>query len=135
MMLRRDFVLPESDHAFLAARGNRWEAVQDGASRWVIVYDHPVPAGYNHGTVALALLIPPAYPDAPLDMFYVRPALARSDGKVIKALSNQPICGDVFQRWSRHRTAANPWRVGHDDLPSHVVLVEGLLEREIGGLN
>ena len=135
MMLRREFELPEPDRTFLNARAAHWEAIIDGRSRWVVVHDHPVPSGYNHQRVALALLIPPGYPDAPLDMFYVKPALARSDGRPIKALSSHSINGETYQRWSRHRTSANPWRLGEDDLSTHVVLVDGLLDREIGRFN
>jgi len=130
MKLRREFELSESDRKFLAATDLDWEALVDGASRWVVVHGHPVPGGYNHTHVALASLLPPGYPDAAIDMFYVKPALARRDGKPIGALTNHTICGETWQRWSRHRTKENPWRVGHDDLSTHLILVQCLLERE-----
>jgi Prokaryotic E2 family E len=132
MKLRRDFELPEDDIRFLDSRRGDWEAVEDGKSLWVIMHSHPVPSGYDPQQVVLAVLIPPGYADVQLDMFYVSPALARRDGAPINALSSHSICGDVFQRWSRHRTAANPWRAGEDDLSSHVLMVDGLLEREFG---
>ena len=135
MKLRHDFELPEPDREFLDAHAKRWETVVEGKTRWVILHDHAVPEGYTYERAALALMIPPGYPDAPLDMFFVKPALARRDGKAIKALSNQPIRGEPFQRWSRHRTPANPWRVGEDDISTQVVLADALLAREIGRLN
>ncbi|MGP1308596.1 MAG: E2/UBC family protein [Phycisphaerales bacterium] len=135
MQLRREFELPEPDREFLDAHSDRWETVVEGKTRWVILHDHAVPKGYTHDQVALALMIPPGYPDAPLDMFYVKPALARRDGKAINALKNQSIRGEPFQRWSRHRTSANPWRVGEDDISTQVVLADALLAREIGSLN
>ena len=135
MKLRRDFELPKDDLRFLDSRRGDWEAVEDGKSLWVIMHDHPVPSGYDHHQIALAVLIPPGYADVQLVMFYVSPALARRDGKPINALSSHSICGDAFQRWSRHRTAANPRRAGEDDLSSHVLMFDGLLEREFGSLN
>lgn len=135
MKLRRDFDLPESDCRFLDAHGLDWEAIVDGSSRWVILRQHAVPRGYNHEHVGLALLIPSGYPDTAIDMFYVKPALVRCDGKAINALSNHTICGETWQRWSRHRTPRNPWRPGEDDLSTHILLIQVLLEREIARLN
>ena len=37
----------------------------------------------------------------------------------------------AWQRWSRHRTAVNPWRRGYDCIETHVLLVDDWLEREI----
>lgn len=135
MTPRRDFELSEADRCFLEASGWMWETITDAAARWVVVHHHAVPNGYNHERVALASLLPSGYPDAAIDMFYVKPALARRDGKPINALSSHTICGEPWQRWSRHRTPRNPWRPGEDDLSTHILLVQALLEREIGGLN
>jgi hypothetical protein len=64
-------------------------------------------------------------------MVYFYPALARTDGIRIGATETvQLIDGKGFQRWSRHRTPQNPWRVGHDNLGTHIILIEDWLERE-----
>jgi hypothetical protein len=42
----------------------------------------------------------------------------------------QSLDGKSFQRWSRHRTAENPWRIGRDNLGTHIILVEDWLARE-----
>jgi hypothetical protein len=91
------------------------------------------PQGYSAEQVTIALLIPPQYADTQIDMVYVHPPLARLDGKPIAALSPQPIRGDAFQRWSRHRTGANPWRPGVDEVASHLTLVDEWLRREFDG--
>jgi hypothetical protein len=129
-MERRQFQLPEADVNHLNARGLRWETLASGGSRWLLVHDFPVPNGYNVTGVTAAVSISPGYPDAQLDMVYFHPPLARCDGRAIGALSSQVIDGKNFQRWSRHRTPANPWRPGEDDLSSHLALVEHWLERE-----
>jgi hypothetical protein len=128
--LRQDFRLPESDEAYLNQLGLPWDALKDGPIRWLILHDWRVPAGYNHERTSLALLIPDNYSDSQIDMVYFNPVLARKDGRPIGALSTQSIAGSTWQRWSRHRTGANPWRPGVDDIASHLALVDEWLQRE-----
>jgi hypothetical protein len=89
-----------------------------------------VPDGYNVSHVDLALLIPANYADSQIDMVYFNPHLARRDGRSINALSTQVIAGELWQRWSRHRTPQHPWRPGVDDVASHLGLVDEWLRRE-----
>jgi hypothetical protein len=129
--MRRDFRLPEADEAFLNGRGLPWETAVDGSQRLLHVHDWPIPNGYNHPTVTAAVMIPPSYPDAGLDMVYFCPGLARLDGQTIPATVQHQAMGRAWQRWSRHYTSANPWRVGEDDLSTHFTLVEHWLTREL----
>ena len=59
------------------------------------------------------------------------PALQRVPAKAIPNLSDRPLAGLTFQQWSRHRTPQNPWRVGIDDLGTHLVLVGDWLVKEL----
>lgn len=131
--LRREFKLPATDEEYLNALRLPWETVRDGATLWLLIHDWRVPSGYTAERVSLALLIPPQYSDAQIDMVYFKPALARTEGKPIRALAGQTICGEMWQRWSRHRTPQNPWRAGIDDVSSHLSLVDEWLRREFGG--
>ena len=128
--MRRNFRLPELEEQQLDARVLPWETIVDGRQRYLLVHDWPVPDGYNHPKVSVALLIPTAYPEAALDMAYFAPCLARSDGKQIRALANHNIEGKPWQRWSRHYTPANPWKIGEYDVNTHLTLVEHWLKRE-----
>lgn len=128
--MRRAFQLPEADEAHLAGLGLPWEAVADGGARWLLVHGWPLPAGYNHPAVSVAVRIEPGYPEAQLDMVYVFPPLARADGAGINNLSGQALDGKDWQRWSRHRTGENPWRPGVDDLSAHLFLVDDWFARE-----
>ncbi|HYH23368.1 MAG TPA: multiubiquitin domain-containing protein [Azospirillum sp.] len=130
---RRDFTPLPEDAAFLNALGLRWETVSDGGIARVVVYGYPVPPGYNHTTVDLNVRIDPTYPDTQIDMVYVHPALVRTDGRAIRALAEDPFDDKVWQRWSRHRTAENPWRPGVDDLSTHLALVNHWFIRELAG--
>jgi hypothetical protein len=128
--LRRDFQLSESDTETLDGLGLRWETIRDGMVAAVVIRNYPVPSGYNHAAVDIHLRIPTAYPEAQLDMVYVSPALARADGRGIGALSMTPFAGSEWQQWSRHRSPANPWRRGIDDIATHLALVNHWFVRE-----
>jgi hypothetical protein len=127
---RREFLLPEDDVLHLDARGLPWETVLSQGERWLLTHDFPLPSGYNHREVTVALHIVGGYPTAPLDMVYVYPPMARADGRAIGALIATTIDGRPYQRWSRHRTNENPWRPGVDDIAAHLALVEEWFARE-----
>ena len=128
--MTRQFALLPEDESFLNEYGLPWETVADG-SRWVLIRDFPTPTGYNHDKVTVAIRLETGYPNVQLDMVYFNPPLARRDGRAIGAADVvQPITGVQYQRWSRHRTANNPWRPGEDNIGSHVFLIEDWLQRE-----
>lgn len=128
---RIDYAMRQNDIETLNATGLRWEAIRDGGISWVLIHGYELPEGYQERTAAVALQLPDGYPDQQIDMVYFRPALARLSGKAIANVSEQAIGGQVFQRWSRHRTPLNPWRVGLDDLETHLVLVADWLSKEL----
>ena len=130
MDLRRHFPLNDEDTQFLNDYGCPWETISDG-SQWVLLHEFMTAEGYNHQHVTAAIRLETGYPASQLDMVYFYPALQRIDGRPIGATSaTQLIEGKEFQRWSRHRTAENPWTLGQDNLESHVVLIEDWLARE-----
>lgn len=132
MDLRRQFDLPPDDVAFLDGYGRPWETTIDG-SRWVLIHDSSTQhVGYTPATVTIAIRLETGYPLAALDMVYVHPPMARRDGQPIRATeARQTIHGVVYQRWSRHYTAANPWIPGVDGLERHVLSVEEWFRRGI----
>jgi hypothetical protein len=127
---RRAAPVLDQDRLFLDTYGLRWEIIVDG-SIWVLLHDFPLPVGYDRPHVLLAIRLESGYPMTALDMMYVYPALTRTDGKPIPQTSViQPIDGKQFQRWSRHRTGANPWVSGEDSLETHIYLVEDFFRAE-----
>ena len=129
--LRRVFKLPEEDVECLDAHGFRWETVVEGGTKWLIIRGYPIPDGYNTRAADLALRIPPSYPDDQIDMVYFSPALALTSGKAIRQLSGLTIDGKGYQQWSRHRTEANPWRAGLDNVGTHMLQADDWLQREL----
>jgi len=128
---RRQFVLPADDAQWLDFYGLRYELVAEGNVLRVVLYDFPVPPGYNVEKVAVNVRIDAGYPDVQIDMAYFFPALAHSNGRVIPATCPDNFDGKTWQRWSRHRTPANPWRPGIDNLSTHFALIESWLSREL----
>ena len=128
---RREFDLPQEDLEWLNRGPYRFELVAEGGVLRVVLYDFPVPPGYHQPCVDLNVRIEPGYPDSQIDMVYVHPALQRADGGSIAALSSDNFDGKQWQRWSRHRTQANPWRPGIDNLATHFGLVEYWFAREL----
>ena len=130
---RRQFVLPEEDQAFVESLNLPWETLRDGNSMWLLLHDYDITAGYMVQQASVGLLVPANYPTAQLDMAYFYPHLVRVDGQPIGQLSNHPIDGRPWQRWSRHRSADNAWRPEIDNIATHLVLVDGWLQREVQG--
>jgi hypothetical protein len=128
--MRCEFQLPSEDVRFLERLGLPWETIVQGAERWVLGHEHPLPAGYDHAHVIVAILISGGYPEAPLDMFYLLPGITRPDGIAIPATSTQPIDGKTYQRWSRHRPGDQPWRAGVDNLETQFDLTRDAFDRE-----
>lgn len=133
MTVRRDFSLLDADQLHLDGLGLVWETEDSRGKRWLILHDYPVPSGYSISKTTLALLIPPTYPKAEIDMFYVNPPLKLSSGADIPATqSTENIRGKPFQRWSRHRGRSSRWNPQADNVITHLALVESSIAGEVG---
>ena len=128
---RRQFALPQEDLEWLDRVSSRFELVAEGRVLRVVLYDFPVPPGYQRRRADVNVRIESGYPDTQIDMVYVHPALQRDDGEPIAAISADDFDGRQWQRWSRHRTTENPWRPGIDNLATHFGLVEHWFAREL----
>lgn len=129
--VRRDVALTSEDREHLDAHGHTWETVLEGRKRWVLIHDWATHDGYVQRHATLAILLPPGYPDAALDMVWFHPPLERKDGRTIGRTNvTETIAGRPYQRWSRHRSRENPWRPGVDSLATHILLIKWWLERE-----
>lgn len=137
---RREFVLGDEDRAFLDGLGLAWETlkvpnpVQGRPARLcVVVYDVPVPDGFNVARAHVAIEIAAGYPTAQLDMAYFNPPLTLPSGRqMARVEAVEKIDGDNWQRWSRHRTGASTWRPGEDNLETHFAFMQDWLLRELG---
>ena len=126
---RQHFKLPEDDVVQLELDGRQWETIP---GNWLLIYDFPLPEGYNVQSASVAIQIPLGYPTAALDMAYFHPWLQLSSGRSIPNVgSAQQIDGKSWQRWSRHYTPQHPWLPGEYNVGTHLLLVLTWLEREL----
>lgn len=126
---KRDFSLPLEDQNFLKKNNITFDCISD-SGHWVILRDFPIPEGYNVDKCDIAIMIPSSYPTSALDMFYIFPALSRTDSQPIGALSPHNLESKQYQRWSRHRTGENPWIPGEDNLETHIELMKHSISDE-----
>lgn len=124
------FSVPKEDKCFIDSIDYKVDLIRDGNNNWVVIRGYELPDGYNLKNADVAFLVPPHYPRTQIDMVYFNPPLARADGQVIKTLSTQSIEGKIYQRWSRHRTAANKWNPEVDNIESHIDLMMSCLIAE-----
>jgi hypothetical protein len=126
---RQNFILPEEDVETLEKMSLQWETLLS-PSMWLMIYNYPIPDGYNVKNVDLALTITSSYPATEIDMAYFFPPLVKNNNKPINAVSDQPIDGKIFQRWSRHRQPGD-WKPGIDNLATHLSLVDNWLLNDL----
>jgi hypothetical protein len=128
---RRQFVLAPEDTAFLDTLGLHWETLRNANRLWVIIYNKPLPSGFQVPVADVAIEIAPGYPTSQLDMAYFWPPLQRPDRKPIACVQAiEQLDGKSWQRWSRHRIGASVWVPGIDNLERHFAYVQDWLARE-----
>lgn len=129
--MRCQFELMKEDQAYIQSTGLLCESVLVGEVRRILIHGFPIPKGYNLEKASVFVVLPPGYPDTQIDMAYFSPSLSRADGRAIRQLSDTPFDGKNWQQWSRHRTAASAWRIGEDNLGTHMSLVADWLGQEL----
>lgn len=122
--------LAKEDSYYLSTLPNPVDFIENDRLNWVIIRDFEIPEGYNVKKASAAILIPPHYPTAQLDMIYFNPPLSRADGKSVSALTPRSLEDKIYQQWSRHRTAHNKWNPEIDNIESHLDLMLSCLKAE-----
>lgn len=121
-------VLPLKDRRYLGERRIAVREVQDGAQKGVVLTDFPLPPGrFQVERADILIMLPPAYPDAPPDMFFAEPHLVLvAEGREPRCTQmRQTFAGRTWQRWSRH---SYEWRPGIDGLWTMLKRIETALE-------
>lgn len=123
-----NFELPDDDVGFLENEfKGKWQTIISDTERGIIVKKYSLSEGYNQSEVEMMILIPQDYPMAALDMFYLLPGIAKTNGSDIKALNNEEHFGKQWQRWSRHYT----WEAGIHNIATHFHSIKDSLEGEL----
>lgn len=95
---------------------------------FLIVPDYALPEGLSPRSVQLLVKLPPAFPDAAPDMFWLSPDVRTPTGVVPQGTSIENMLGAQWQRFSWH---LNPgaWRPGISTLRDYMRCVRARLER------
>ena len=82
---------------------------------FVVISNYELPAGFAPNRVELLVKLPPGFPDAAPDMFWVHPEVRAPNGAVPKATSPERLLGKNWQRFSWH-LAPGAWKPGVSEL-------------------
>ena len=120
--------LPPEDREYLQEKGILFEEHEEGGQKAVILKARCLPAGrFDVPTADVLILLPPGYPDAAPNMFYLLPwvKIANRDQYPRKADQPHNFNGQRWQRWSRH---SKDWRLGADGIWTMLKRIENALE-------
>ncbi|MEJ0098514.1 MAG: E2/UBC family protein [Pseudomonadota bacterium] len=121
-------VLPLKCRRYLAERGMKYEEIEEGGQKAVILRGISLPDGrFDSKVVDILILLPSGYPDSSPDMFYALPWLRLATSKAYprKADHAHSFAGQSWQRWSRHN---NDWRAGIDGIWTMLKRIETALQ-------
>jgi hypothetical protein len=129
----RAFALLDVDEGHLNRLGLKWETIIEGARRWLLLHDYPLPPGYTVTRTKMALEIPPTYPGAQIYGFYAYPPLALPSGHAIASTQLRGVLhGAEYHGWSRSRGPSEPWSPATDNVVTQLALVDAALAKEVG---
>ncbi|RNL64478.1 multiubiquitin domain-containing protein [Zhongshania marina] len=69
---------------------------------FLVISDYKLPEGFEPNQVDLLIKLPPAFPDAQPDMFWVHPPVKTSAGTLPQSTCNENLLGGNWQRFSWH---------------------------------
>jgi len=82
-----------------------------GGWQFLVISDFDLPRAFEPNRVELLVKLPPGFPDAAPDMFWVHPAVRTVAGGGPRSTSNERLLGKNWQRFSWH-LAAGAWKPG-----------------------
>lgn len=101
---------------------------QQGGWSFLVIAGYPLPAGFQPVTVDLLIKLPPGFPDAQPDMFWVYPTVKTTNGSLPRATCMEPLLAKQWQRFSWH-LAAGAWRPGVSTLGDFMRCIRGRFYR------
>jgi hypothetical protein len=97
----------DSDRALIRPEAGGWS--------FLVIENYALPPGFEPNRVQLLLKLPPGFPDAAPDMFWVHPAVRTASGGLPRATSSEHLFGKDWQRFSWH-LAPGAWKAGASGL-------------------
>lgn len=85
--------------------------VQPDGWSFLVISNYKLPEGFQPQSVDLLVKLPPAFPDAQPDMFWVHPAVKTASGTLPRSTCSESLLGRDWQRFSWH-LSAGAWKPG-----------------------
>jgi hypothetical protein len=123
--------LLEDDEQYLKDKGFKYHTYpQADGTIFLVIKDYSIPDNLRPDKADLLVKIPPLYPQAQMDMFWVHPEVRLVSNNQYPQAANvfENYLGLSWQRFSRHYSS-NLWRPGIDSLVSHLIFVRRCLEK------
>lgn len=95
---------------------------------FLIINDYAPGSAYVPSSARLLIKLPPAFPDARPDMFWVSPGVRTAAGGLPAGTSDEPLLGAVWQRFSWH-LKDGAWKPGVSTLRDFMRCVRARFER------
>ena len=105
----------DPDRAVLYPQPDEWT--------FLVIPNHALPDGFSPNQVQLLVKLPPGFPDAAPDMFWVHPEVKTPNGTVPRSTSAERLLGKDWQRFSWH-LAAGAWKPGLSTLRDYLRYVQ-----------
>jgi hypothetical protein len=103
-------------------------APQPDGWTYLIVPEYPLPDGFTPNSARLLVKLPPLFPDAAPDMFWLNPPVHTTTGAPPQGTSMEPVLETQWQRFSWH-LAPGAWRPGISSLRDYMRCVRARLEK------
>ncbi|MCO5166643.1 MAG: hypothetical protein M9894_09785 [Planctomycetes bacterium] len=116
------------DGASLGTAGSFRVVQQADGWRFVIIETYTIPPPFLPATVRLLIKLPPLFPTAAPDMFWVQPPLS-VNGAVPKGAGMETLLGEPWQRFSWH-LKKGAWKPGISELRDFMRCIRGRFERQ-----
>ena len=124
-------MLSAKNHSILAALGESYRVFDEEGFLVIIIDGFSMPEGIAPQKSAMLIRLPPGFPDAAPDMFWLDPAIHGPGGTVFPGTeASQVFIGRTWQRWSRH--IQQEWRPGIDNLATYMAYIRRCLDHAIG---
>ncbi len=119
-----DYGFGSADLAQAGLKSDRARLHQEsGGWQFLVISNYELPGGFEPNRVDLLLKLPPTFPDAAPDMFWVHPAVNAPNGCVPRASSNELLLGKDWQRFSWH-LGPTAWKPGISTLRDYLRCVQ-----------
>jgi len=123
-------MLRAADHDVIQELGHPFELKQDGVFLAIVIDNYPMTRGLHPASSTLMLRMPPGFPDAAPDMFWLDPPVSFNGVPIPGTEARETYLGRTWQRWSRH--IQGQWRPGIDNLGTYLAYVRRCLNQAAG---